>query len=181
MYPFIRIAKDIWLASRMPPLEQITDTHVSFHRCWPWDVDMLLELNNGRTLSLFDLGRLMGAQRAGLIRVLFKNGWSLAIAGASVRFRKRVTTFQRIEMRSRAVCWDERFMYLEQSMWNTKGECTSHVLYRSAVLERGRSVPPTRVLEALGQDPTSPPIPDWIAAWAKADGARPWPPMVDSP
>ena len=178
MFPFIRFAKDLLIARRMPPLA-MGETHVSYHICWPWDVDMFLELNNGRTLTLYDLGRFMLAQRGGLIRAIVSNGWTLAMAGATVRYRKRVTMFQRIEMRSRAVGWDDRFMYLEQSMWNAKGDCTSHVLYRAAVLRKGKSVSPDRVATAMGVDPASPPLPEWVNAWADADTHRPWPPMQE--
>ncbi|QBF29818.1 acyl-CoA thioesterase [Thalassococcus sp. S3] len=178
MFPFIRFAKDLLLARRMPPLERLTDVHVSHHICWPWDLDMFMELNNGRMLTLYDLGRFMTAQRGGLIKALFDNGWALTMAGASVRYRRRITGFERFEMRSRAVCWDERFVYLEQSMWKRNGDCASHVLYRAAVIDKRRAVPPTRVLEAMGQDPQSPPIPGWIAAWIEAESQRPWPPMT---
>ena len=178
MFPFVRFAKDMLKARRQPPLG-LGEIHVSHHICWPWDVDMFLELNNGRTLTVYDLGRFMMAQRGGLIKAIVSNGWTLAMAGATVRYRKRVTMFQRIEMRSRAVGWDDRFMYLEQSMWNSKGECTSHVLYRSATLEKGKSIPPARVVQAMGHDPVSPPLPDWIAAWVEADQQRPWPPMQE--
>lgn len=178
MFPFVRFVKDMLIARRQPPLG-LTDIHVSHHICWPWDVDMFLELNNGRTLTLYDLGRFMTAQRGGLIKAIVNNRWALTMAGASVRYRKRVTMFQRIEMRSRCVGWDERFMYLEQSMWNRKGECTSHVLYRAAAVNKGKSVPPPDVAKAMGVDPVCPPLPEWITAWAEADAKRPWPPMQD--
>ena len=51
---------------RLPPLP-VLGTHVSHHRCWPWDLDPWVELNNGRTLTLYDLGRIPMAQRTGLI------------------------------------------------------------------------------------------------------------------
>ncbi len=178
MFPFIRFAKDLLIARKDPPLG-LLDTHVSHHICWPWDVDMFLELNNGRTLTLYDLGRFMLALRAGLIRTIASNGWTLAIAGASIRYRKRVRMFQKIEMRSRAVGWDDRFMYLEQSMWNSAGDCTSHVLYRTATVKRGKSVPPSHVATVMGVDPVSPPLPVWVQAWGEADAQRPWPPMQE--
>ena len=55
MFPFFRFTKDLLVARTQPPLG-LLDTHVSHHICWPWDVDMFLELNNGRTLTLYDLG-----------------------------------------------------------------------------------------------------------------------------
>ncbi|NSX53210.1 acyl-CoA thioesterase [Parasulfitobacter algicola] len=179
MYPVLRLLKE-FATYRNAPALPITGTHVSHHICWPWDLDMWMELNNGRTLTLYDLGRLPLAKRAGLIDVLKSNKWGLTMAGATIRYRRRVNAFERIEMRSRAVCWDEKFIYIEQSMWKKNGECASHVLYRSAVTDRKGIVTPDRVLSAMSLSTISPDIPDWIAAWITADALRPWPPMQDS-
>lgn len=178
MYPFIRLAWGTWRARRMPRLAHPLDTHVSQHRCLPWDIDMFAEMNNGRMLSLYDLGRFQLAARAGLIDALVKHGWALTIAGSSARYRRRITTLQRFETRSRLVCWDARFMYLEQSMW-VRGECASHVLYRTAAIKDGKVVTPDRVAEALGVDGPPPVIPTWVKAWTDAEAQRPWPPMQD--
>lgn len=179
MFPFIRMFKDMYRARAQPRFEHLTQTHVSHHICWPHDLDLFLELNNGRALTLYDLGRTVLAQRAGLIDVLRRKHWALTMAGSHVRFRRRIHGFERFEMRSRAVCWDDRFTYIEQSMWKRDGECASHVLYRAAVTDKNGIVAPLRVLAALGQDAVSPPVPDWIAQWIKAEAARPWPPMQD--
>ena len=56
MFPIVRLIKDLLLARRMPPLG-VTETHVSHHICWPWDLDIWMELNNGRAMTLYDLGR----------------------------------------------------------------------------------------------------------------------------
>ncbi|WP_299729187.1 acyl-CoA thioesterase [uncultured Tateyamaria sp.] len=178
MFPFIRLVKDMLIASRQPALG-LTDMHVSRHRVWPWDLDGILELNNGRALTLYDLGRLGMGLRAGLMGTLRAQRWGLTMAGSSVRYRRRLHAFERFEMRSRAVCWDDKFVYIEQSMWQTNGECASHVLYRAAVTDQNGIVPPDRVLREMGQTATSPETPDWIAAWIKAEAQRPWPPMQD--
>ena len=175
MYPILRLAKEFLKASRMPPLGPF-DTHVSHHICWPWDVDLFIEMNNGRSLTLYDLGRLPMAMRAGLTRVLRQQRWGLTMAGASVRWRARIRPFQRFEMHSRAVGWDDRFIYLEQSMWLPDGRCASHVLYRSAVTDKDGIVVPARVAAVMDLSEESRSLPDWITAWAEADATRPWPP-----
>ncbi len=178
MFPFIRLAKDILVARKKSPLG-LTDLHVSHHMVWPWDLDMFVELNNGRALTLYDLGRLGMAARNGLVSTLKREGWGMTMAGSSVRYRRRLHVFERFEMRSRAVCWDDKFTYIEQSMWKADGECASHVLYRAAITDENGIVVPDRILEALGQDVKSPTPPDWIAAWIEAEALRPWPPMQD--
>lgn len=179
MYPFVRMAWQLWKVRNAPPMP-VTGTHVSHHMCLPWDIDMWAELNNGRTLTLYDLGRIPLAARAGLVGVLRKERWGLTMAGASVRYRRRIRTFERIEMRSRLAWWDERFFYIEQSMWKADGECANHIVYRSAVTGKDGIVPTARVAEALGEDPSPPPAPEWVTAWIEADATRPWPPMRDA-
>lgn len=176
MYPFLRLAWQVARHRNDPPIT-ITETHVSQHICWPWDLDLWMELNNGRTLTLLDLGRVPMSRRNGLFHALQANGWGLAVAGASVRYRKRIRAFDRITMRSRGVGWDARFLYAEQSMW-LGGECACHALIRSAVTDAKGIVAPARVAAAMGIDSTAPPMPDWIAAWVAAEGRRPWPPMA---
>ena len=174
MYPFVRMAKEVLKYRKAEPLP-LTGTHVTQLVCWPWDIDIWLELNNGRTLTLYDLGRIPLAARTGIMPVLRRNKWSIVVAGASIRYRRRVVPFQRVEMRSRCIGWDDRFLYMEQTMWR-EGDCTSAVLIRSAFTAGGRLLPVTEFLKEIGHADPSPPLPHWVGAWAAADNERPWPP-----
>lgn len=178
MYPVLRLLWQMYRARGAPALP-ITGTHVSWHYCLPWDIDLWRELNNGRTLTIYDLGRIPLAGRVGLIAALRRNRWGLTIAGASIRYRRRVRIFERVEMRSRVICWDARFIHIEQSMWTAAGDCASHVLYRAAVTGKGGIVPPATVMAELGSDTPCPPQPDWVRAWIEAEATRPWPPMQE--
>ena len=176
MYPLIRFAGQILKYRNAPRLGPF-DTHVSHHRIWPIDIDPWGELNNGRTLTLYDLGRIPMAQRTGVVKVMRQNGWGFTVAASSTRYRRRVKVWERIEMRSRMLGWDDKFFYMDQSMWRADGECTSQVLIRSAVVGRGRAglVPPHRMGEALGLS-ESPPLPDWVRNFVAAEDTRTWPP-----
>ena len=178
MYPYARLAWHLFKHRKSPRLG-VAETHVSHHICFPWDTDPWREMNNGRILTIYDLGRIPLALRTGLIGVLRRKRWALTMAGASVRYRRRVRMFERVEMRTRLAWWDDRFFYLEQSMWKTNGECASHILYRSAVTDRNGIVPAAKLAQELQFDPTPPPAPDWITAWIAAEATRPWPPMQD--
>ncbi|MGX9355905.1 acyl-CoA thioesterase [Roseobacteraceae bacterium S113] len=179
MYPILRMTRELIAARSMPKLG-IWDTHVSHHRVWLQDIDTFLELNNGRTLTLLDVGRIPMAARMGLIEVLRREKWALTMAGCSVRWRRRLRPFEAFEMRSRGLCYDEKFMYIEQSMWKKNGECANHVLYRSAVTDKNGIVAPVRVLDAMGLEDKNKPMPEWVRAWIEADAGRPWPPMTDA-
>ncbi|MFW2542710.1 acyl-CoA thioesterase [Primorskyibacter sp. 2E107] len=178
MYPFFRLYKDMYFARRASRMG-LLDTHVSHHRCMPWDLDMWMELNNGRTLTIYDLGRIPMAERSGLLDVLKQQRWGLTIAGSVVRYRRRVRMFDKVRMLSRVTGWDHRFVYLEQSMWKD-GECTSHAVYRSAITDSKGIVTTDRIMHAMQQDVASPELPEWIKAWITAEDKRPWPPMLDA-
>jgi acyl-CoA thioesterase FadM len=175
MYPYIRLAKELW-RNRTAPRLAILEPHISHHRIWPWDLDPWRELNNGRTLTLFDLGRIPMSVRIGIDRAAKANGWGITVAGNSTRYRRRVTAFTKLTQVSRVIGWDNRFAYIEQSFWRGE-ECTAHMLLRSAFTSKAGLVPPSEVIRALGQDPVSPDLPGWIGAWISADQQRPWPPQ----
>ena len=175
MFPFVRLAKELIKTRAMPPLE-LGETHISHHICWPWDLDMFFELNNGRTLTLYDLGRLPMARRAGFLPMLRENGWGMTMAGATVRYRRRVTVFHRFEMHSGALGRDDRFLYLHQTMWR-KGVALSSIIYRVAVTGKNGIVPTQKVAEALGCPDWRPKMPDWVDAWIGAENSREWPPV----
>ena len=172
MYPIIRMIHQYRKYRNKPlPLDGV---HVSTHYCLPIDLDVWMELNNGRTLTLYDLGRIPLVQRVGILDVIKQRGWSFTIAGSSVRYRKRVTVFNKLETHSQIVGRDARFLYVVQSMWH-KGEATSSGLFRLAVTGDG-IVPSDEWAAALGVPDWNPTLPDWVQAWIEAEGQRVWPP-----
>ena len=148
MYPFIRMAKER-VVNRSKQSISVGEIHESYHICWPWDLDFWFELNNGRALTLYDLGRIPFSGRSGFSKVILKNKWSMTMAGANVRYRKRLRAFERIRMQTRTVCWDERFLYIEQSMWNTKKECAGHIVYRAAFVGANGIINPQRIFDEI--------------------------------
>ena len=177
MYPIVRVVKEYLSASKMPPLTAL-EAHTSHHRCWPQDIDHYLEMNNGRILSILDIGRTGLAARVGLITALRQNHWGLTIAGSSLRYRKRIRPFVKFRTLSRCIGWDHRFFYIEQSIW-IGDDCAVQALYRSAVTNENGIVPPQDVFAAVGYEGVSPPLPRWAQAWVDADNTRPWPPEFD--
>lgn len=177
MYPIVRVIKEYLRARRQPPLEPL-GTHVSYHRCWPQDLDNFLEMNNGRILTILDIGRTGLAARVGLIAALARRRWALTVAGSSARYRRRIRPFAKFRIVSRALGWDQRFFYIEQSIW--MGDiCAVQVLLRTAVTDQNGIVAPEAVFAEVGFEAASPPLPDWAQNWVDADNTRPWPPTHD--
>lgn len=178
MYPVVRMYWQLFKHRRSEPLLP-GQTHVSTHYCLPWDLDVFWELNNGRTLTLYDLGRIPLGIRSGAVGAVRRRKWGFTVAGSSVRYRQRIRMFEKIEMRSRYVGWDDRFFYTEQSMWKTDGSCAGQVLVRSATTSKSGIVPPDEVIAEMGLKLARPELPEWVRAWSQADALRPWPPSKD--
>ncbi len=115
MYPLFRLTNGLRLAKKASKLTFHQTSEISFY-CRPWDIDMFMEMNNGRILTLYDLGRFDLAMRSGLSDVLKANNWGLVVAGSSVRYRKRVRMFDKVTMKTAMVGYDEKWVYLAQSM-----------------------------------------------------------------
>lgn len=173
MYPYLRTAFHFYRAKE--PLHWSGTDRTSLI-CWPWDIDPFVELNNGRTLTLFDIGRFNLARRCGLWDAMRENKWAFAVAGTSIRYRRRVKLFEKVDLTTRLFTWDERFFYVDQSLWKADGECASQALLRTVVTSKNGMVPAAEVAAAMGITDDAPPMPDWVARWIDADATRPWPP-----
>lgn len=174
MYPFIRMTYQILKHRNDAPLGP-DGVHVSHHICWPWDIDFMLELNNGRTLTLYDLGRIPFSARTGLWDALQRRKWKMAMAGATVRWRRRVHMFQLLEMRTAYIGHDARFIYAEQTLRH-KGETASSIVYRIAVTGGNGILPPSEVIKEMNGFDVEKPLPEWVVRWSDAENTRVWPP-----
>ena len=177
MYPWIRFAREALRVRKMPALAA-GETHVTPLRCGVLDIDYQLEMNNGRIITLFDLGRVPMFARMGVLREMQKAGWYGTIAGSSIRYRRRITLGQKLEIRSRSIGVDERFFYVEQGIFRGD-ECCAHGLLRAAITTGRGIIPTSEVMEQLGFADTVPVLPDWARDWDRAEASRPWPPMQD--
>ncbi|RKF20429.1 thioesterase [Alginatibacterium sediminis] len=174
MYPFLRLAKTMFLANKKSKICYTEPSQINFI-CHPWDIDLFGEMNNGRILTLYDLGRTDLGLRCDLMTLLSKNKWALVVAGSSVRYRKRVKMFDKITMHSQCVGYDDKWLYIEQSMW-VKGQPCSSVLVRAGVTSKQGIIPPARVEKDLGLEPQNTPLPAWVTEWIASEQHRPWPP-----
>ena len=178
MYPFFRYGKAIVQAvvgkTTGAQLDFTGTSEIEF-RCSLTDIDNFLEMNNGRVLTLYDLGRTDFAIRTGLGKQLLQKRWGLVVAGSTVQYRKRIRAFDKVTMKTHIAAIDERWIYVEQSMW-VKGKPCSSVLIRTGVTSKGGVVDTQEVLEAMGKPDWKMPPTGYVAEWIESDGDRPWPP-----
>ncbi len=174
MYPFVRAITGM-LSARRQSTVGLLETTVTHHRVWPWDGDIFMELNHGRTLTLFELGRWPQVVRMGLTRAVRSEKIAFAVAGVSVRYRRRLPIFAKFRMVTRILGWDERFIYIDQTMWQGD-RCANQMLLRAALKTPQGTLSPAEFLERIGEAQPSPTLPDWVQNWINAERTRPWPP-----
>src|SRR5271167_2729969 len=90
-------------------------------RVLPNDLDLNLHMNNGRYLTVMDLGRIDFLTRAGSPLVFLRNRWRPLIGGTIIRYRFSLRAFERFEVATRILYWDEKWFYFEQRVENTEG------------------------------------------------------------
>jgi len=179
MYPYLRSARVLLAAQFGPRLDFDAESVLGL-----WiglgDIDIFPEVNNGRHLTLMDLGRFDLAVRTGFWKALHREGWGLTVGGASVRFRQRVPPFSKVLLRTRIVGRDDRWFYFHQRIQREERVCSA-ALVRAGITSGGRLVPVDRVLEATGQPGWAPTLPRWVRAWIDAESERPWPEPAPPP
>jgi acyl-CoA thioesterase FadM len=136
-------------------------------RIWPTDVDAFGHLNNGRCLTLMDMGRWDLALRAGWQRAMRARGWRPIVGAASVRFRRELRPFQKCDLVTRMVWWDERSFYFDQRL--QRGEVVFARAFIRGVVTQGKQViRGDEVVKALGQLDPPPPPPDGLLPWIES-------------
>jgi acyl-CoA thioesterase FadM len=173
MYPYLKLLTTLWKARGKPPLG-IDDTSVIECRAGTGDIDVFGELNNGRQLVYFELGRWDYSQRIGFIALMRKKRWGLVVGGASVRYRRRVPWMHRFSVTTQMLCHDQRWFYFLQEIHRGDEICSSSLM-KAGVTSRGGLVPAKEVVAAMGHAGWGEQIPDWVQAWIDAEGQRPWP------
>lgn len=176
MYPLIRLAFTMRRAKKAGPMT-VDETHETYVRILPSDIDPFMELNNGRTLTLFELGRFASGWQMGMLKTIKAEKWGLTVAGSSVLYRRRVRLFDKVKIKTKTMGRDARFLYVVQTMYRGD-QPTSNLLCRVAFTDKNGIVPTQNVADAMGIPDWNPTMPAWIENWIKAESTRDWPPMV---
>jgi acyl-CoA thioesterase FadM len=147
-------------------------------RVLPTDLDLNGHMNNGRYLTLMDLGRLDHVLRSGLWRPIWRNGWAPMLGSAIIRFRREVRLFQRFRLETRIASWSDTTAVIEQTFFIAggphAGQMAARALVRAGFYDRkDRSfVTVKRLIAELGlpaeETESAPPTPE-IEAFLKAE------------
>ena len=147
----------------LPPLGVLEEDTLRM-RVWPNDIDLNLHMNNARFLSVMDYGRTHLLARNGLLEHILRSRWQPLVGAVWITYRRSLPAFAAYQLRSRMVCWDERWFYIEQTFTGRKG--LAAVGWVKGILRDSQgSVLPQSVIEGVAPGLLSPPIPEAVAVW----------------
>jgi acyl-CoA thioesterase FadM len=164
----VRLLLVVLRALLAPRLTGLGESRIRL-RVGPRDLDFNLHMNNGRYLTVMDLGRTDLLVRSGLLGAVWRGRWTPLVGSALVRFRKSLRPFQAFELRTRVLCWDDRWFVFEQRI-TSRGEVYCFALVRALFRGRSGNIAPAEALRAGGLALESPPIPEYVRRWGEVDG-----------
>jgi acyl-CoA thioesterase FadM len=141
-------------------------------RVWPGDIDVLFHVNNGVYLSMLDVARVDMMLRSGVLLRLRARRFYPVVAAQTIRYRRSLRLFERFEVETRVVGWDDQAFLLTHAFLR-RDELVAEAVVRVRFLARG-GVKPTsaEVLEVLEMTGSSPELPEFIAVWNAQQRAR---------
>jgi acyl-CoA thioesterase FadM len=139
-------------------------------RVWPNDCDLNFHMNSGRYVSFFDLGRVDLLVRMKIFRRVIRRGWRPLVGGAILRYRRSLQPFERFQLRSRVMGWDEKWFYFEHRIERMNGEFCASAYVRGLIRGNEGNVRPADFIAFAGAPGLqSPPLPESIAQWTAAE------------
>jgi acyl-CoA thioesterase FadM len=130
----------------------------------PNDLDFNGHVNNGRYLTLADVGRMDFVLRSGALRVALAHRALPIVGDAFARFRRDLRAFERFELQTRILGWNEKWFFLEHRFVRRR-RVLGVVLIRGLWKASTGVVTPEVFAEAMGVDKNSPPLPPWVLDW----------------
>lgn len=132
------------------------------------DLDPLRHVNNGKYLSMLDLGRLDLMLRSGFWGAIAERGWYPVVSAQTITYKRSLTLGQRFELVTRVLGIDERAVYLEQTFVR-RGVVVARAVVQGRFLRKsGGTVPPEELLAAAGAPERDLTLPAWVHEWAGA-------------
>ena len=110
------------------------------------DLDSNLHMNNGRYFSIADFGRFDLGLRSGLWWPALRRGWQPVAGDADARFSRSLQPFQRYELQSRLLGWDDKWFFSEHRFVRDGRVCALVVVRYLLISKQGPvsgAVPPT--------------------------------------
>ena len=154
----------------LPRKGLLEESRVAF-RVLPSDCDINFHMNNGRYLTFMDLGRVHLMAQLRLLGVIFRNKWKPVLAAAEINFIRQLAPFQKFDLVTRLVTWDDKYAYMEQR-FESGGVLCAHAYVKGLFLHARGRVANSTVVAAVGYVGAPPAMPEELRIWAELGTAK---------
>jgi len=145
---------------RLHPLAE----SVLHFRVLPNDLDLNMHINNGRFLSLMDLGRIDLLLRTDLAGALIKHRWQPLVGAINIRYKQSLLPFQKYRLHTKVIGWDEKWFYIEQR-FERKNRTIAVALVKTLFRGNHRNITPQQTLKLIHVNIDPPQIPEKVLRW----------------
>lgn len=146
------------------PKQGVLDASKLYFRVWPHDCDLNLHMNNGRYLTLMDLGRIHLIGQIKILRELLRRGWMPVLGAVEINFIRPLNPLQKFCLTTRMLTWDEKYFYIEQR-FERGGRLHALAHIKGLFVHGSAPVANSRVLALTGSEIAAPPPPAVIGEW----------------
>ena len=137
-------------------------------RVWPNDLDLNIHVNNGRYLTLMDLGRMDLMFRSGAIRLWLAKGLQPLVGFSMCRHFKALKVFQPFTLKTKVLAWDEKWIYFEQR-FESGGMLYALGVVKGLMAGKQGPIPTADLMKILNLNEPSPEIPAYVKDWLSAE------------
>ena|SRR5690554_4231746 len=130
-------------------------------RVWPNDLDLNMHMNNGRFLTVMDIGRTDFVMKTGFHKLMLKRKWGAVVTAINVVFLKPLAPFAKYELKTRLLSWDNMWFYLEQSFIEG-GSVKASAVVKATFLEGKKRIAPSEVVRLASDGAAPPEFPDYL-------------------
>lgn len=146
-----RFVYQVIVSRFLKPIE-LNDSDRVKMRVWPNDIDVNIHLNNGRYLSIMDLGRTRMSIRSGLYHKALKMGWGFGVVGGvNITYLKSLGLFQSYYLTSKIAGHHDGWVFIEQR-FESHQELVAAALVKVVFLKDGKRIPIDEMIKQLGVD-----------------------------
>ena len=92
------------------------------------------------------------------------------VASLAIRYRRSLEPWQKYELRTRLLAWDDRWFFMEQS-FTRGGELMARAIVKALFVGPEGRVPPKELVDATGYPMEAPEVPEAIRRWEEAEDA----------
>ncbi|MEN0001830.1 MAG: thioesterase family protein [Pseudomonadota bacterium] len=147
-------------AWRRPKVSVMEETRLRL-RTLPTDLDIAFHMNNGRYLTVADLGRWDLMIRCGFWPKMRARGWHPVVGTSKVWHRRSLQPFQPFDLTTKLLFWDEKWAYLEhrfEGVGAKSGTIYCRIVVKTLFLQGREKVPTQALIHEMGFDGDSPPM-----------------------